>query len=268
MGNRERSTLIHVPRTLIRDCVEILAKLVQWKRRPLRSVIRLIYCLNTLWDRYPLVLYDRGFPRPAQCVRELRGVAGLCRRAARTGNSGPLLGRLSALRRDKAASYNLLIYEVARELRPGRPEAMLHDAATDQRLLEIAVSEANYLAEICEARASILRPLVSMGRGGDRRQEDLADRLVVESLGHYFEWLTKGRPTVPYRGFGGDGPKDWYYGPFFLLCRTVFAALGRTVSSRQVFDLLSSIDIPRWKIPEKLRRAPWNPNLRKKKLRH
>jgi hypothetical protein len=179
-----------------------------------------------------------------------------------------VVSRLRVLRREKSDSYTLIIFEIARELRPDRPEAMLHDAATDERLMTIAASTPTRLAEICNDRASVLAALKSTGRGGSRHGPDLADRFVVESLGHYFEWLTSRRPTVPFKGAGGAGPRDYYYGPFFLLCNAVFADLGQSVSSRQVFDLLRSIDIANWKTPEELRRPPWNSNLRKKQLPH
>jgi hypothetical protein len=267
MGDGPQHTLIHVPRTLIRDCAALFHEHDQWKARPLRSVIKLIYCLNTLWDRYPLIRYHRGFPQPAKCVRELEGLAGLCRRAARTRNVGPVLNRLSALQRNTSDSVNLITYQVARELRPDRPEAIVRDAVTDERLMAIAASAPEHLAGICDDCAAAVATFKTTGRGGYRHEAELAARFVIEALGHYFESLTKRRPTVLFKDDLKIRSRDRYYGQFFLFCRAVFAALGKTVSSRQVFDLLNSIDIPHWKAPESLRQA-WDPQKRKKESPH
>jgi hypothetical protein len=166
------------------------------------------------------------------------------------------------LERNKVDSLNLIRYRIALELNPDRPEAIVRDKTTDERLMAIAASNPGHLAEVCDACVAIIGPLKSSGRGGFRHEAELADRFVIEALGHYFERLTGRRPTLSFKEVGAARPRDRYHGLFFQLCRTVFAALGKTVSSRQVFDLLRSIDVPNWKTPEKLRRPPWNPSLR------
>jgi hypothetical protein len=176
--------------------------------------------------------------------------------------------RLLTLQREETDSFNLIVYQVARELRPDRPEAIVRGPATIEQLMAIAASTPERLAGICNDCAATVGRLKATGRGGSRHGADLADRLVIEALGHYFEWLTNRRPTLSFKEELAVRWRDRYHGPFFLLCRSVFAALGKTISSRQVFDLLRSIDIPRWKLPAERRRPPWNRELRKAQSPH
>jgi hypothetical protein len=98
-------------------------------------------------------------------------------------NVGPLLNRLLAHRRETSDTFNLLIFQIARELRPDRPEAVVRDPVTDERLMAIAASAPGHLAEICDGCASVVTTLKSTGRGGRRHEAELADRLVVSLLG-------------------------------------------------------------------------------------
>lgn len=245
--------LIHVPRSLVRECAQSLESRRGWRKRPLRALIGLIYCLNTIADQRELVPYQRGFRQPAQAVRGLKGLQTLCRRAAGTGNASPLLHRLGRLRDEDTDVFHLLAYAAAKAIDPKRPQLVEKDAAW-ARLDEIACRNPGWVADQCAALISPLKEQLKAGRGGSRHQRHLENRFVVESLGHYWEWLTGKRPGVTFID-SGAAARDRYTGPFIELCRTVLAHFGPTPSGRQVFKLLQTLEVDYWR-PAAPRR-PW-----------
>ena len=261
-------SLILAPRQVILDCRAVLQNEPGWLRKPLRAHIRLIYCLNDIWDRHGLTRYHRGPPVPSKTLRELEGLGGRCRTAAQTGNTAPVVKRVLDLMHSDRDSFHLIRYSVARELRPDRPEAVVSDPDTTSKVEEIAETDPSHLGAICDELAARIAIHKGTGRGGARRQDDLRDRFVLESLGYYFEWLTGRRPAATFRGTPLRGEddvrsKDRYDGPFIRLCQAVLGALGAEVSSRQVADLLRSLDVPGWETPERFR-VPWDPKKRRK----
>ena len=81
----DETTLIQVPRDLVRACAAELQHLPGWRGHPLRSIKGLIYGLNSIADNFELYRYRDGFPQPSIATRELKGVRGLAKTAVRTG---------------------------------------------------------------------------------------------------------------------------------------------------------------------------------------
>lgn len=100
--------MIHVSRDLVCRCSEELAKTNRWKQRPCRSLVNLIYGLNSIARdirtasrdiRIPsgdirTVSYNYGFPMPSVAVRDLKRLRGL---ALRRKNPEGVAKRLETL---------------------------------------------------------------------------------------------------------------------------------------------------------------------------
>jgi hypothetical protein len=236
--------MIHVSRALVRGCVEYLARLPGWQERPCRALIRLAYCLNNIADCHPFALYRSGVPRPAQTIRELKGLRGLAQTAEKSGNVTKLTARLEKLSQRDADAFHLTRFRFAREIHPSNPVAGLIRGDTTQKFLVFAVEQPHQLAAFCDDAIAALEPLKASGRGGKRRIPAPNTRYIIEELGHYYEWLT-GRP--PGATIDQHDDETTHKGPFLGLSRKVLTYFGHQANERWIYELLLSIEVPDWK---------------------
>jgi hypothetical protein len=230
-----------------------LSTVAGWQEQPLRSLITLIYGLNTLYAALPLLSDRYGFPRPSVALKDLEGLQGLCRAALKTGRSDRLLARLQILERQEAPSYNLLLFQAATRLDPHRPARVIADKATRDYLFHQAKDRPEQIRELAKSAMEGLHPLVADdGQGGDRNRGKLLEREIVRELGFIY-WNITGRPPgVTFR----DTPTadEAYTGLFVRFTKLVFADLGMAISGRKILERLSSLAIPEWRSDPKRRR--------------
>jgi hypothetical protein len=241
--------MIQVGKALVRSCAGHLVRLPGWRKRPCRAVIRLIYCLNNIADRYQFTRYSSGFPRPAQTIRQLDGLRGLCCTAGQSGDAEDLAARLEELGRRDADAFHLIRFRFARHICPSDLVAILTRGDATQRFLVFAVERPHRLAAFCHDAIAALEPLKGVGRGGRRRIPAPDTRYIIEELGHYYEWLTGEPPGATIDQFDG-----FTKGTFLDLAREVLAYFGRKANERWIYELLLSIDVPDWK--ERRQRYP------------
>ena len=208
-------------------------------------MIRLIYCLNSIVDRYPFAQYNSGFPRPAQAIRDLERIRGLCHSAGRASNSLNIGMRLSELSRHDATAFHLLRFRFARQICPSDPTSILAMDDTSRTFFAFAGEQPSELAAFCDDAIAVLRPLKGTGRGGSRRVPATDTRFIIEQLGLYYEWLTGNPPGATFDP-ESNRSTEAYTGPFIELCREVFNLFGRSMNGRQVFEVLRSVDIQHW----------------------
>jgi hypothetical protein len=244
---------IHVSPKLIRDCVEHLSKhshtCCAWQKRPLRVTIRLIYCLNGLPERLKLTRFDQGFRRPKKAIDDLEGLRSLCLDAERTGKTARAEDKLRGLcaSRDADADFfGPVLYEFAAMLYAEENEriAAIQDGIVCARLLDCAEKNPGLIADLCKKAIGALTPRVSDPgrRGGARNYPNRQTRAVIESLGLFFEFLTGRRPAYTYQA-----ATDKFAGAFIELCQIVLTYFGMEKSGKQVFRVLKTIDIERWR---------------------
>lgn len=199
----QRKSMIHVKRQLIRDCLEVLSDSPKCQIRPLRSIIELIYSLNSLATRLPNRVYERGLPRPKETKREIERLLGLIKRSMQTGNRAPLIRRIEQLYDRQADSIFVLQGMIQLHDRKLRSIfAKLDPLTKRQRLLKLAARSPMRIARAAEIALTGNWPETPSGRGGRRHGPDLQDLAVLTATARIFEdrtgqLLTMGSKDVP-----------------------------------------------------------------------
>ena len=233
--------MIDVPRDLIRSCAATLSRFPSWKKRPCASCKHLIYGLNGIVHNFKYYRYHNGFPRPAQAIRELEGIRSLALTASRTGNTGPLLKRIQALRDRCAESYNMLVYRMAAIVLPSHPERAVIEQATEEQVLEIVDRIPDELASMADALLILLYPETRTGRGGNRNKGALLEREVLFDIGCLFHDIAKRPPGVTF-----SSVKREFTGPFLQFAGTVFRFLDLNGDGDHLFRVYQALDVPEW----------------------
>jgi hypothetical protein len=224
--------MIQIPRDLVRRSAAELSKLRGWKRHPCGSLKHLIYGLNSIVERQPLLEYRHGFPKPSVAVRDLERVHSLCKKSRDACDCTRLVKRIEVLITRDSDSYGLLLFQAGRLLEKNAPERAITDGRALELLREVARTQPSQLADMSHQALEALRPLAKSGRGGDRNLGAQSKRDLIRDLGFLFEKVTERRPGVTYSHY-----KSTYGGPFVEFVRTI---LGPKITGRQVYRLLKA----------------------------
>jgi hypothetical protein len=202
-----------------------LSCLPAWKRKPCASLRKLICGLNTIHGMYRGFRYDKGLPQPSAPLRELRGLAALARRLARTGNLPLLRARLAVLKRWDADSLASLAFQAALAMGQKHPTLAAKDPKVIAHLDDATPAA---IAAYAERASKQLESIVSGGRGGAHNNGPIAEYALVREIGFLFESITGRPPGITFRE--SDVSVE-YGGPSVEFAKIVYESLGTKINS-------------------------------------